>query len=136
MRAGLAVMTLRQRNNPSNGSPDLSKPIKVRLKSKVRSMLIIFFDIKGNVQNEFILTGQTVNSVYYRDVLQWLRENVRRLRPELWRQKNWLLHHNNAPSHTSIFADKNNMTVIPHPPHFPLLPWLKTKLKDCRIETM
>jgi hypothetical protein len=27
---------------------------------------------------------------------------VLRLRLELWRQKNWLLHHNNEPSHTSF----------------------------------
>jgi hypothetical protein len=31
-------------------------------------------------------------------------ENVRRLRPELWRQNNWLLHHDNASSHTSFFT--------------------------------
>jgi hypothetical protein len=32
-----------------------------------------------------------------------LRESIRRLHPELWRQKNWLLHHDNTPSHTSLF---------------------------------
>jgi hypothetical protein len=31
-------------------------------------------------------------------------ENVRRLRPDLWRQKNWLLHHDNASSHISFFT--------------------------------
>jgi hypothetical protein len=63
------------------------------MKSKVKSMLIIFFDIKGIVHKE----GQTVNSAYYCDVLWWLRENVRRLRAELWRQTNWLLYHDNPP---------------------------------------
>jgi hypothetical protein len=29
---------------------------------------------------------------------------VRTFRRELWRQKNWLLHHDNAPSHTSVFT--------------------------------
>jgi hypothetical protein len=29
---------------------------------------------------------------------------VRRLRPELWRQKNWLLHQDNSPYHTSFFT--------------------------------
>jgi hypothetical protein len=67
-------------------------------------MLMTFFDIKGIVHKEFVLAGQTVNSTYYCDVLWQLHENVRRLRPELWRQKNWLLHHNNAPSHTSFFT--------------------------------
>jgi hypothetical protein len=38
------------------------------MKSKVKSMLIIFCDIKGNVHKEFILAGQTVSSAYYCDV--------------------------------------------------------------------
>jgi hypothetical protein len=33
-------------------------------KNKVKSMLIIFFDIKGFVHKEFVLTGQRVNSIY------------------------------------------------------------------------
>jgi hypothetical protein len=38
-------------------------PKKARLvKSKVKSMLIIFFDIKRIVHKEFILAGQTVSS--------------------------------------------------------------------------
>jgi hypothetical protein len=84
-------------------SPNSPRPKKARqMKSKVKSMLISFFDIKGIVHNEFALAGQTVNSAYYCEILQRLYENVRRLRPELWREKNWLLHHDNAPSHTSF----------------------------------
>jgi hypothetical protein len=33
-----------------------------------------------------------------------LRENVRRLSPNFLRQKNWLLHQDNAPSHASFFT--------------------------------
>jgi hypothetical protein len=65
-------------------------------------MLIIFFDIKGIVHEEFVLAGQTLNSAHYYGHLRRLRENVQRLRSELWRQKNWLLHHDSAPSHTSF----------------------------------
>jgi hypothetical protein len=32
--------------------------------SKVKSMLIIFFDIKGIVHKEFVLTGQTANPTF------------------------------------------------------------------------
>jgi hypothetical protein len=67
-------------------------------------MLIIFFDIKGIVHKEFVLAGQVVNSTYYCHALRRLPENVRRLRPELWQQNNWLLHHDKAPSHTSFFT--------------------------------
>jgi hypothetical protein len=40
-----------------------------QMKSKVKSMLIIFFDIKGIFHKEFVLAGQTVNSTYYCDFL-------------------------------------------------------------------
>jgi hypothetical protein len=88
-------------------------------------MLIIFFDIKGIFHKEFVLEGQTVNSAHYCNVLRRMRENVRRLHLELWRQNKSLLHHN-APSHTSFltrkYFTKNNMTVVPHQPYFSVSP--------------
>jgi hypothetical protein len=53
-----------------------------QVKSRVKNMLIIFFDIKDIVPKEFVVAGQRVNSAYYCEVLWRLRENVRRLRPE------------------------------------------------------
>jgi hypothetical protein len=53
-----------------------------QVKNKVKSMLIILFDIKGIVHKEFFLAGQTVNSTYYCDVLWRVHENVLKLRPE------------------------------------------------------
>jgi hypothetical protein len=45
------------------------RPEMVRqVKSKVKSRLIIFFDIKGIVHKEFVMAGQTVNSAYCCDV--------------------------------------------------------------------
>jgi hypothetical protein len=68
---------------------------------------------------------QTVNSGFYCDVLRRLRENVRRLLPELWREQTWLLQHDNAPSHTSVlnqqFLAKYRMVVIPHSQYSPYL---------------
>jgi hypothetical protein len=59
---------------------------------------------------------------------------VQRLHPELWRQKNWLLRYNKAPSRTSFytreFLTENNMTVVPYPRYFSLLPRLKLTLKS------
>jgi uncharacterized protein CbrC (UPF0167 family) len=85
------------------------------MKSIVNSMLIIFFGIKGIVHKEFVLADKTVNSPYYCEVLQRVRENVRRPLFERWRQKNWLLHHDNASSRTSFVTreclTKNNMAV-------------------------
>jgi hypothetical protein len=52
-------------------------PRKARqVKSKVESMLIILFDIKGTDCKEFIIAVQTVKSAYYLDILQWQHENV------------------------------------------------------------
>jgi hypothetical protein len=39
-----------------------------QVKSKVKSMLIIFFDIRGIVHKELVLADQTVNSTYCCDV--------------------------------------------------------------------
>jgi hypothetical protein len=56
----------------SKNSPRPKKARQVKGKFK-KSILITFFDIKAI---EFILAGRTVNSPYYSDVLQRLRENV------------------------------------------------------------
>jgi hypothetical protein len=46
------------------------RPKKVRqVKSKVKSMIIIFSDIKGIVHKEFVLAGKNVDSAHYCDVL-------------------------------------------------------------------
>jgi hypothetical protein len=73
--------------------------------------------------------------------LRCWRETVRWKRPEIWRKHNWLLLHDNAPTHTSLkpteFETNNNVVIIPHPPYSPdlapcdfaLFPKLKMKLK-------
>jgi hypothetical protein len=110
-------------------------------------MIITSFDIKGIVHKEFVPAGQAVNSGFYCDFLRRLRENVRRRRPELCREQTWLLHHDNAPSHTSIltqqFLAKYKMAAIPHPLYSPdlapcdffLLPKMKFKLKGRKFDT-
>jgi hypothetical protein len=123
-------------------SPNSPRPKKVRqAKSKVKSMLIIFFNIKGTVHKEFVLAGKMVNFSYYCDFVRRLRENVGRLRPELWRQRNSMLHHDNAPSCTSFFTreflfTKTNMAVIPTDPTFRCFPLLKIKLKGRHFDTI
>jgi hypothetical protein len=95
-----------RKHEPYKESLNSRRPKKARqAKSKFqKSMLIIFFGIKGIIHKTFALACQTVNSAYYCDVLRSLRENLRRLRPELWRQKNWLLNNDNSPSHISFFT--------------------------------
>jgi hypothetical protein len=85
-----------------------------------------------------VSTSQTVNSGFYCEVLRRLLEKVRRRRHELWREQTWLLHHDNAPSHTSVLTQQFlAKAVIPHPPNFPdlapcnffIFPKIKLKLK-------
>jgi len=117
--------------------PHVTKAKKARqVKCNLKSIIITFFDIKGFVHKEFVPTGQSVNSGFYCEVLRRLRENVRRRRPQLWRKQTWLLHHNNAPSHTSVlthqFLAKNKITVIPHPPLSPnLAPVTSSYFQNC-----
>ncbi|UYV68160.1 hypothetical protein LAZ67_5003222 [Cordylochernes scorpioides] len=42
------------------------------IKSKLKCLLISFFDVKGLVHYEFMPEGQTINQHYYLDVLQRL----------------------------------------------------------------
>ena len=81
-----------------------------------QSMLICFFDQKGIVHKEFVPPGLTVNAAFYVEVLKRLRENVRRKRPDQWRNNTWLLHHDNLPAHAALltrrFLTVNNMTVV------------------------
>ena len=98
------------------------------------------------MHREFVPQGQTVNQVFYKQVLRRFRESVRRKRPEKWRTGDWFLHHDNAPAHKAIsvrqFLDKNRMNTVPPPPYFPdrapadlfLFPQLKMRLRGHRFQ--
>lgn len=128
---------------------DESKPKKPRQsRSKIKVLLTVFFDCRGVVHSEFLPPGQTVNKEYYVSVLKRLRENIRRKRPELWRDNSWFLHHDNAPAHTSHlvrdYLTKNNVHTVPQAPYSPdmapcdffLFPRLKLPLRGKRFETI
>jgi hypothetical protein len=55
------------------------------------------------IHHEFVPQGQTVNAAFDVEVLKRLRECVR---PELWTEKNWILHHDNAPSHSTLIMNE------------------------------
>ncbi|UYV83800.1 hypothetical protein LAZ67_X000166 [Cordylochernes scorpioides] len=81
---------------------------------------------QGVVHHEFLPQGRTVNKEYYLQVMRNLREAIRQKRPDLWKNKNWLLHHDNAPAHTSLlvrdFLAKNNTLMMPQPPYSQIWP--------------
>ena len=77
------------------------RPKKARMsRSKVKTMIIAYFDSRGIVHKEFVPPGLTVNHAFYKDVLERLRKRVQRVRTDI--ADDWLLHHDNAPAHTAL----------------------------------
>ncbi|UYV78187.1 hypothetical protein LAZ67_16000409 [Cordylochernes scorpioides] len=129
--------------------PHEPRPKKARqVRSNVKVLLTVFFDCRGVVHHEFLPQGRTVNKEYYLQVMRNLREAIRQKHPDLWKNKNWLLHHDNAPAHTSLlvrdFLAKNNTLMMPQPPYSPdlapcdffLFPKLKRPVKGRRYATL
>jgi histone-lysine N-methyltransferase SETMAR len=78
------------------------RPKKVRMsKSKIKTMLIVFFDIQGIIMTQYVPPGQTVNQTYYIELLTKLRGKIRRKRPELWKNGS-ILHQDNAPAYNAL----------------------------------
>jgi len=89
-----------------------------------------------------------VNKQLYQEVLARLGDAVRRKRPELWENQTWMLHHEDAPAHASLFIHsylaKHQTSVVPHPPYSPdlapadffLFSKLKTTLKGRSFQTI
>jgi hypothetical protein len=46
----------------------MSKKFRLR-KSKIKTMQITFFDKQGVIHKEFVPEGQTINSVFYAEVI-------------------------------------------------------------------
>jgi len=64
-------------------SPSSSRARQARQsKSNIKVIMIVFFDLDGIVRAEFVLRNSTVNSKYYNSLLERLRNNVRRKRPD------------------------------------------------------
>jgi len=99
----------------------------------------------GYRNHEYAPDGQTINKEFYPQVLRRLRESVLRKRPEKWRDGDWILHHNNAPVHTSHlvqqFLAKQGTAQLQQAPYSPdlasfdffLLPRLQKVLKGHRF---
>jgi len=107
----------------------------------------VFSDLHRIVRAEFVPRNTMVNSEYYKGLLECLRNDVHRKRPEKW-AKGFILHHDNAPCHTSLlvlqFLSNKNITVCPHPPYsldlapcdFWLFPKVKMTKKGKRFESI
>jgi len=117
---------------------------KVRLqKSKLKKMLVCFYDSKGIIHHKFVPEGQTVTGSFYLSVL-WKR--IRRVWPEYSAPGSWFLLHDNAPDHREVavqeFFARKQVWVLHHLPYSPylypcdyfLFPKLKLPLKGRLFE--
>jgi histone-lysine N-methyltransferase SETMAR len=109
-------------------------PKKPRMsKSKIKTMLICFFDI----QFESVPEVTTFNQMFYVEVLRKLIGAVMRKRGELWRDHPLILH-DNAPARPSLRVSQilagKGISAMDHPPYSPDLAaadfWLFPKLKS------
>ncbi|GAB1868087.1 Mariner Mos1 transposase [Camponotus japonicus] len=99
-------------------------------------MLICFFDVRGIIHKEFVPQGHTVNGEFYREVLRRLRNRIRRARPQMWADKSFVLHHDNAPAHTSLIVREFLASPDLAPCDFFLFPKMKMRLKGRKFDTV
>ncbi|GFT71294.1 mariner Mos1 transposase [Trichonephila clavipes] len=94
-------------------------------KSRIKTMLIAFFDSKGLTHKEFLPQNTTLNAAAYAEVVKSLLKRMSRVRPEYSKQFYWTVFHNNARPHTALVSTPNNSTglfftiMLGHTP-----PWL------------
>ncbi|KAF6288370.1 hypothetical protein mRhiFer1_009105 [Rhinolophus ferrumequinum] len=117
------------------------------LLSAIQVMLIVFLDLDGIVQAEFVPRNTMVNSEYCKGLLECLRNYVHRKRPEKW-ANGFIRRHDNAQCHTSLMVwqslSNKNITVCLHPPYsldlapcnFRLFPKIKTTMKGKYFESI
>lgn len=110
-------------------------------------MLIVFFDIRDAILEEWVPDEATVNQHYYKLALVTLREKVRRKRPHLWKI-DFILNQDNAPAHSALsvkqFLTEKHIAVLEHSPYSPylapydifLFPKVKSALKGTRSESV
>jgi hypothetical protein len=129
----------------SSSSP---RPKKAqRVWSKVKVLLTVFFDYCGIVHHSYAPEGQIINNEYYLEVICHLRDAVRCKRLDLRASRNWQLHHDSAPAHSShlvqSFLAKHSIPVVRQAPYFLdmvpcdlwLFPKLKRPLKGSRFDS-
>jgi len=76
------------------------RPKKLKFqRSRIKSMLLIFFDSQGVVHKEFVSEGKTVNVEFYKGVMDGLLRRIQRVRPAVFCSRDFFLLHDNAPAH-------------------------------------
>ncbi len=128
------------------GEPRPTKALRGRAKRS--SMLTAFFDGYGVIHQEFAPPRTTIRSEEYCEILDRLKEDIRRKRPGMWKggrdgntDRDFVLQHDNASCHTSVLTlakiGESGIDLLSHPPYSPdlvpadyfLFPHLKSFLR-------
>ncbi|XP_035221813.1 histone-lysine N-methyltransferase SETMAR-like [Stegodyphus dumicola] len=132
---------------PKWRSPSSPRQKKFRFeKSKIKVMLVAFFDCDGLIHHEFLPPNMTVNGQFYTEVLDRLRKRNRRVRLHFQQKGSWLLLHDNARPEIALpvrrFLAQHSVVEMQHPPYSPdlapadffLFLKLKNSLKGTRFQ--
>jgi len=66
-------------------------------RSRIKTLLIIFFDYQGVLHKEFVPEGKTVNAESYKGVMDCLLKRIQRVCPAVFCSLDVFLLHDNAP---------------------------------------
>ncbi len=127
-------------------APNAPCPKKaLRIPGNKKTMLTLFCDTKGVVLINWLEPKETVNSKRYVKTLSKLKECLRQKCPELWNDRSFVVHHDNASPHTSFETmqsiNKWDMAILLHPPNsldmapcdYRFFPKLKAELQGKRF---
>ncbi len=129
--------------------PNAPHPKKaLRIPGNKKVMLTLFCDAKGVILMDWLQLKEKIDSTRYVETLSKLKENLHQKRPDLWKDRDFLLHHDNTSPHTSFETTKKiqkwGLSLLPHPPNSPDLvpcnfgffPKLKVALRGKRFATV
>ena len=112
--------------------------------SRIKALLIIFFDSQGVVHKELAPEGKTVNAEFYKGVMDRLLKDIKWIRPAVFCSRDCFLLHDNAPAHKAAslcqFLTLKILQTLSSPCCPDLSPWdyflfpnLKMKLKGLHL---
>ena len=93
------------------------RPKKLKFqRSRIKTMLIIFFDSQGAAHREFVPEEKTVKSEFYKAAMDSLQQRIKWVRPAAFCCRDFFLLHDNAPTHKAasvcqFFTPKNAATL-------------------------
>ena len=122
-------------------------PRKAKLvPSAGKVMASVFWDSRGILMVDYLLTGKTITGNYYAELIVKLRAAIKEKRPGML-SKEVIFHQDNAPAHKSAVAmaaiAEAGFTVLDHPPYSPdlapsdfhLFPTMKRALAGTKFQS-